>query len=289
MRLLKKRVDCYPVSVVIVVFVVQVVCLYTLTSLWACCFVGMLMVIASLSLASFNHHHAHCRTFNAASLNYLLELILILQVGIGKYAWLLHHNLGHHRHYQNQDLSCKDHDESNWLNRKKQIMSVSAYSLHNTIMMYPRIIQVGRQYPRLLWQFFIQLTLQMGLIVMGFYWFGVRFALIVFIPSVIAILGTFWATYFHHVGLLSDNPYETCYNNLNAFYNKATFNLGFHTAHHVCPGLHWSLLPAYHKTIKDKIPGALCLNYYPLISIGMPFPIQQKISEYNHQQHTDHV
>ena len=43
----------------------------------------------------------------------------------------------------------------------------------------------------------------------------------------------------------------------NKWYNIFTGNLGYHTAHHVKPGLHWSMLPEFHKSIEDKIPAHL--------------------------------
>ncbi|HEV2852180.1 MAG TPA: fatty acid desaturase [Thermoanaerobaculia bacterium] len=36
-----------------------------------------------------------------------------------------------------------------------------------------------------------------------------------------------------------------------------TFNSGYHTAHHVKPGLHWSRLPEFHRQLRDRIPAEL--------------------------------
>jgi beta-carotene hydroxylase len=36
-----------------------------------------------------------------------------------------------------------------------------------------------------------------------------------------------------------------------------TFNSGYHTAHHVNPGLHWSRLPEFHHQLRDRIPAEL--------------------------------
>jgi hypothetical protein len=39
----------------------------------------------------------------------------------------------------------------------------------------------------------------------------------------------------------------------NATYNRVTFNIGHHTAHHEKPTLHWSLLPARTAQIRERI------------------------------------
>lgn len=62
----------------------------------------------------------------------------------------------------------------------------------------------------------------------------------------------------------TENPYEASHNIMNRWYNIFTGNLGYHTAHHVKPGLHWSKLPEFHATIADKIPKHLYhLPAYP--------------------------
>ena len=44
------------------------------------------------------------------------------------------------------------------------------------------------------------------------------------------------------------------YNVMHKWYNIVTGNLGYHTAHHMKQGLHWSELPKYHESIMDQIP-----------------------------------
>jgi fatty acid desaturase len=39
--------------------------------------------------------------------------------------------------------------------------------------------------------------------------------------------------------------------------NAAWFNIGYHTAHHASPRLHWSLLPARHRALASAIPPEL--------------------------------
>ena len=64
----------------------------------------------------------------------------------------------------------------------------------------------------------------------------------------------FETTYDHHSGLFTENKYEASRNIVTSYYNFMRLNLGFHTAHHVKPGLHWSDLPQYHESIRSQIP-----------------------------------
>jgi fatty acid desaturase len=77
------------------------------------------------------------------------------------------------------------------------------------------------------------------------------------IPMISGLVCTCWATYFHHCGLDTDDPYQASHNITHRWYNILTGNLGYHTAHHVKPGLHWSKLPEFHATIAHKIPAHL--------------------------------
>jgi fatty acid desaturase len=77
------------------------------------------------------------------------------------------------------------------------------------------------------------------------------------LPMVTSLLFTAWVTHDHHAGLDTQDPYAASMNTLNRRFNQLTGNLGFHTAHHLRPGVHWSNLPALHKELADKIPAEL--------------------------------
>ena len=63
------------------------------------------------------------------------------------------------------------------------------------------------------------------------------------------------ATYDHHSGLNTDEPVKASRNIIESeWYNRLTGNLGYHTAHHIKFGLHWSRLPRIHEKYKADIP-----------------------------------
>jgi fatty acid desaturase len=72
-------------------------------------------------------------------------------------------------------------------------------------------------------------------------------------------------SYYQHAGLDTNDPYGASFNYHGPFF---LYNIGYHTAHHLKPALHWSKLPAVHQEIEMRIPLRnmvscyLCLSTY---------------------------
>ena len=60
-------------------------------------------------------------------------------------------------------------------------------------------------------------------------------------------------------------------------YNVLTGNLGYHTAHHVKPKLHWSKLPEFHASIADRIPPHLYQEPFFPISLLPAGPVHSPV------------
>jgi fatty acid desaturase len=94
----------------------------------------------------------------------------------------------------------------------------------------------------------------LGLLGVGFWLRPLETALVFLLPAFLTLFHTIWATYEHHAGCAGSDHLDASRNRDNRAYNWLTGNLGLHTAHHKRPGLHWSLLPELHETIRDQIP-----------------------------------
>lgn len=264
----KKRQDKWPVFVTVFIFSLQILGLF-LPVLFTIVLALLILYVCG-STAAFQHHHGHCAVFHNKRSNEVLDSIMSLQTGITPYAWVLHHNIGHHGNYMNQYPIKGEEilDASNWTREDGSVMNRWEYVWYNRVRMHERCSEVGQKAQKIFHKYiffrrinFVLTALFLGLGFAVGSWFGLLSALILFvaIPQFI-VLFVFETTYDHHSGLFTENKYEASRNILGSFYNFSRLNLGYHTAHHVKPGLHWSDLPEYHATIQEEIPEELIDN-----------------------------
>lgn len=249
---LKYRADRGPVVYVVANFALRLA-IWGLATPFVCALGVVPLALLGMFIAPINHHHQHVNTFRARWLNRLYDLVLALQCGVGPYSWVLHHNLGHHLHYLNQPPE-QDADESRWRRGDGTQMGRIEYTLDLLLRHQIDIVRVGLGRPRVFRSFLWMKLPLWGLMGVAL-WLRPTETLLVFaLPAFITLVHTIWATYEHHAGCSATHHLHASRNRENPIYNALTGNLGLHTAHHMRPGLHWSLLPALHEQIRDGIP-----------------------------------
>ena len=242
------KADIIPVSFFVSIFFMDVgVYFFEFQGLFLLIYFIITFAIKSF-ICAWNHHHQHCQTFSSPLLNRLLEIVYGFQSGIVGYGWVLHHNLWHHSNYQDQTK-----DESAWKSPTWKTYNVFMYTWVVTITSYLRAWVVWNKYKHIQKYFLTMCIIQLFLLIWliaykPFYWI-----LLFLIPMVSGLVITVFTTYFHHAGIESDDHYRSSYNIINPWYNLFTWNLGYHTAHHLRWSLHWSQLPKLHKEIEAKI------------------------------------
>ncbi len=248
----RNAADRIPVFIVLVFSAIDFVVYFLVNNLWWLAAYALLMIVPRSVICAWNHHHQHTRTFRSEPLNRLLEFFYALHTGVTTNLWLLHHVLGHHKNFLDQDR-----DESAWQRPDGTTMGVLQYTLTVAGTAYYRGYLVGRKYPRIQRDFLLYSMLTLAAVVF-LCWFRLLPALLVFVlPMIISVLFTAWVTYDHHSGLDTEDEFKASYNNTNRIFNLLTGNLGYHTAHHYRQGLHWSKLPELHESIKHLIPPRL--------------------------------
>ena len=257
----RKKIDYYPITVILLIFCVDLL-VYFFSPFWL---VTLLWAASSIYIKGFtcslNHHHQHYKFFSKKWANRAIEFVMGLQTGIVGEMWVLHHTFGHHQNYLDQTK-----DESGWQRRDGSVMNVAEYTFDVGTTAYTRALKVGKRFPREQSRLIQNTIFTVAAIALAF-WYNWFNALVVFVlPMLILLYATAFDTYKHHAGLDTEDPYLATYNITDPTYNWFTCNLGYHTAHHLQCGKHWSELPQLHEQIKDKIPQELYREP------GFPFP-----------------
>ncbi len=264
MRAFRHREDRVPVALFMLLFCIDVT-IYVAVDAWqwlaAWTIVGILF---KTHVCAWNHHHQHVPTFETPWLNRALEVIFALQTGVTSHTWVLHHALGHHVNYLDQRI-----DEARWRRADGTTTGPLEFGLIIALTAYGRALQVGRRYPRQR-RIFVLMGIATLAVVAAFVWARPLPALFVFVlPMGISCFLTALATHAHHTDKPVASHFVASNNILHRGYNLLTGNLGYHTAHHYRPGVHWSKLPALHAEIEDRIPDDCYLTP------GFPWRISQ--------------
>lgn len=244
--------DWKPVAFILTIATIQMALFFLVDNLFIVAVVVAALIPFQVSASALNHNHHHCPTFRWGWMNRVYECVLFLQTGASPFTWTLHHNIGHHERFMDQTR-----DTSPWKKPNGEAMSRTWYCLRNTAMMYPQAWIVGLDHPKLFFRFLTFLgvsSLLLGAFILGS---PLKACLVFVVPMTLMLFILVDATYGHHTGLDTKDPYAATHNILDPAYNFCAWNLGYHTAHHLRPGLHWTNLPDAHRKISKKIPGEL--------------------------------
>jgi fatty acid desaturase len=258
--ILKYKADRGPVAFVLGMFAAHLALWCWATPLVAALSIVPLTLL-SVFVAPINHHHQHLNSFRSALLNRAYEIALALQTGVSPYAWVLHHNLGHHRNYLNQRPHARA-DESTWTRIDGAKMSRIEYTVDLLLRHQSDIFQVGLKHPKVLRSLLLMKLPLYGLLGLGLWWSPLNTLLIFLVPAFLTLTHTIWATYEHHAGCDTASHLSASVNRDNKLFNRLSGNLGLHTAHHMRPGIHWSLLPQLHAQIRHQIPSEQILTRF---------------------------
>jgi fatty acid desaturase len=205
------------------------------------------------------HLHIHRPFCCIRLLNLLVELALGAVTAMVSSNWRIQHLYGHHR-----GIDMPYRGDRSWELEKyspARALSYSAGSIWGTFYgPYKESFRKGilanvRTPINYRWAF-IEHTLLAVFVAALFVW-QPTLVLIYLLPwYFVTHFVTRYVDYLNHYGCdeHSSNPYVRANNSLDAEFNSSTHNFGYHTAHHIRPGAHWTELPEIHRKIADKIP-----------------------------------
>ncbi len=205
-----------------------------------------LLCMTSFQGAVSTHNAVHSPIFKQRGLNKLWQIVLTLTYGHPVSSYVPGHNLSHHKHTQ----STRDVMRTTKVRFRYNLLNLMFFM----IACVPGIMKADSTYaktmrtrhPRWFQQLVVEgvalWVLQIALFVVDW-----RKGLVLWlIPHLYAQWGIVTMNILQHDGCDEHSAYNHSRNFVGKLVNWFTFNNGYHTIHHMTPGLHWSVLPAAH-------------------------------------------
>lgn len=215
-------------------------------SLWLAVPLLILTCWFSFFGAVATHNTVHCPVFRERWQNRVFQVVLTLTYGHPVSAFVPGHNLSHHKHTQSRrDVMRTTKTRFRWhLLNGVLFMSRVGKDIFIADMRYFKAM--ARRNPAWFRQVLIEAAVFLGATAALLALDWKKFVLYVLIPHQYAAWGIITMNLLQHDGCDEDSDYNHSRNFVGKVVNWWTYNNGYHTIHHMEPGLHWSLLPQEH-------------------------------------------
>lgn len=213
---------------------------------WAAVPVVVWLAVLSWICAVIAHNVVHAPVFTSRPLNKAFQVWVSVSYGFPISDYVPGHNLSHHRFTQlAEDVMRTTRVNFRWnlLNLLFFLPAVTPGILRGNALY---LKQVGVKVKAWKRQLIIESVFVWGIKIAALLIDWEKALLFLFIPHLYANWGIVTVNYLQHDGCDETHPVNHSRNFVGRLFNYVTFNNGFHGAHHMMPGLHWSLLPAYH-------------------------------------------
>lgn len=205
------------------------------------------------------HNHVHCPFTRSRTLNRVIGIMLGFCTGMTAGIWKITHVHGHHVEHKIESLPTRAYvrhlkvDESaRFSSLTAAIHAIKTAPIQLLLPVYVMATRsfTGAAFRRPFYRFYLfEFLLVYGLVgvfvwinpVKAIFYFGLMYALVYHASR--------YVDFVTHAS--SEGPSELSIANvcIHPRFNKTFWNFGFHVAHHLNPGAHWTELPALYKNL----------------------------------------
>ncbi len=203
--------------------------------------------VLAFTACVIKHNHIHCRTFSRRGWNRAFEHFLGLCTGQSTAVVIAVHNERHHGQHQTEEDCVRSSlapGTANWLN----LIAFPAVAMWKVqLVRKDDMARWRREKPALYHRVKQERAVVLAFIAMLLVcdW---RATLLYFgVPWIFAQWGIVTINLLQHQDCDHGSEYDHSRNITGRLANWLFLNNGFHTAHHLRPALHWSLLPRFHR------------------------------------------
>lgn len=217
----------------------------------------LLQLLMAVTVSVMTHNHKHLQMWKSKFMNVLTDNWLTMFYGFPVFAWEPTHMNNHHAHINTEEDYTRTYryTEKNNLFTLLTYPSVSSrFQMGPVVRFYKSWWNVNRR------KFYfntLQLVTLVAFVAVALLLDWKKALIYVIIPQQISVYSVLIFNYLQHVHADEETKYNNSRNFTGGLLNFVLINNGFHTVHHVSPGIHWSLLKEKHHKLADKIDPAL--------------------------------
>jgi len=213
--------------------------------------------------AVISHNHNHLGIWRSRTLNLVTSHVISFFYGHPAVAWVPTHNQVHHK------LNNRPGDSSRspkWF-RRNHLAALLVYPVLTNAAQTRDIREflrdLWREDRRAFWEAASQYLVFFGAMAVLLVVDWRKTLVYVVIPQQVAIYLIQCVNYLQHVDTDAFSEWNHSRNFVGFPLNALLFNNGYHTVHHLKPGVHWSQLPQLHAQHADKIDRSLLQRSVP--------------------------
>lgn len=216
-----------------------------------------LSLFLGVATAVISHNHNHLSMWKSRPANLVTSWVISVFYGHPAIGWVPTHNMVHHR-FNNRpgDSSrCPKVFTSNHL--LALLIYPTLTSLEQTKEIRAYIAGLRTKNRKQYWMAISEYVVFFGFMI-GIFLLDWRKALVFFlIPQQVALFVIQVFNYVQHIEADENSEWNHSRNFVSPVLNALLFNNGYHTVHHMTPGLHWTKTPEAHAKVAHRIHPAL--------------------------------
>ncbi|MBF6023099.1 fatty acid desaturase family protein [Lysobacter niastensis] len=216
----------------------------------------VLSLLLSLTVSVMHHNHAHRPLWRMRALNAATDVWFTLFQGHPGYVFQTMHVDNHHRYHNGPD----DVTRTDRFRAGNNLWGLLIHPIEFAIAARPhiaaRVMASFRNDPRDFACIVAHYALLVGIDVLALVIDWKAALYVVLFPQLAAMFWLLASNYLQHAHARGDSEFDHSRNFLGLI-NPLFFNIGYHTAHHHSPDVHWSELPAVHASLVSRMSPAL--------------------------------
>ncbi|MBK8564626.1 MAG: fatty acid desaturase [Saprospiraceae bacterium] len=212
-----------------------------------------LQLLMAVVVSVMVHNHQHLAMWKHKWLNVATDNWLTAFYGFPIFAWIPTHNSNHHVHVNKEPDYTRTYQrtEKNNLITLLSYPSLSGMKQQGPVFQYMK--SLWGQNRRKFWFHFLQVISLLAFIIIALAIDWRKAIWYVIIPQQVSTFSVLIFNYVQHIHADEESEFNHSRNITGPVLNFILLNNGYHTAHHISPGIHWSQLKEKHEAIAGKI------------------------------------